>query len=349
MKIFLTGGTGFIGKPLTQILIKRGWNVIALVRNPEGASAQEIQAMGAELVQGDITEREAMRASMAQADAVIHNAAWYEFGISKAAQERMQKINVEGTRNTLSLAVELGIAKIVHVSSILAFGETGDVIADETFHRCKEPQSCYEETKTESHEYAVHLQQAGAPIVIACPAGVIGPGDHTSTGYLARMYVQGWFTPVRFAGNGQRATVHVDDAAEGIARCVDRGKVGEAYILSNGNMKHRDMFDIWKQTPGGIKTTLFWMPKPMAMIFNIVAEPVERLLGLPIVFSREFAIAAYANWQFSAAKAERELGMKFRSVEQAWLDTLEVERALAKKGEPTELAIPATNKRSIGG
>ncbi len=331
MKVFLTGGTGFIGQQLTQILVQCGWEVVALVRKPESPESKSIQAMGAKLVQGDITDRESMRDAMNGADALIHNAAWYEFGISKAARDRMQSINVLGTKNTLGLAIELDIPKIVYVSTILAFGDTGDVIADEAFQRRAPYQSCYEQTKTEAHKFARKLQEDGAPIVITCPAGVIGPGDHSSLGYLVRMYVRGWLSPMLFAANGRRAHVHVDDAAEGIVRCVEHGQVGETYILSNGVMQHRDMFELWKQTPGGFKMTLLWMPNHMAMLFNRICEPIERLLGLPVVFSREFALAGFANWQFSAAKAERELGMQFRSVEQAWLDTLASERAIAQR------------------
>lgn len=334
MKVYLTGGTGFIGQRLVPILIQQGWDVIALVRNPESNQAKVIEKVGAKLVLGDITNLESIQKTMLNVDALIHNAAWYEFGISKAKQDRMRMINVQGTKNTLSLAVERGLSKIVYVSTILAFGETGGIIVDETFQRQNPPNSCYEQTKTEAHEYALQLQQNGAPIVIACPAGVIGPGDHSGLGCLARMYVRGWFPPIPFAANGSRSHVYVDDAAEGIARCVTHGRVGESYFLSNGIMQHREMFNLWKQTPGGAKWTLFWMPKPLAMFFNRCAEPIERLFGLPIVFCREFANAGFGSWQFSASKAKHELGMKFRSVEQAWLDTLEAERALSKIRNP---------------
>jgi len=332
MKVFLTGGTGFIGQALTRTLIQRGWDVIALVRRPDSAEAKAIQAIGVQLVRGDVTDRESMREAMTGTDVVIHNAAWYEFGITKQAQDTMRAINVQGTQNTLELAIELGISKIVYTSTILAFGPTGDIVADETFQRRVPPLSCYEQTKMEAHELVVALQQRDAPIVIVCPAGVIGPGDHSGLGYLVRMYVRGFLPPVLWAANGRRAHVYVDDAAEGIVRCVEHGQVGESYILSNGVMQHRDMFKLWKQTPGGFKMTLFWMPDSLAMLFNRVAEPIERLLGLPIVFNREFALAALASWQFSAAKSERDLGMRFRSLEQAWLDTLEGERAITRKG-----------------
>ena len=68
MKVFLTGGTGFIGQPLTRQLLSRGWEVIALVRKPDGAQARALKQLGAQCVPGDITDRESMRAGMAGAD-----------------------------------------------------------------------------------------------------------------------------------------------------------------------------------------------------------------------------------------------------------------------------------------
>jgi len=245
------------------MLLQRGWDVTVLVRKPESAEARAIQSLGAQLAHGDITDCESMREPMTGAHAVIHNAAWYEFGITRQAQNRMRTINVRGTENALGLALELGIPKIVYTSTILAFGPTGDTLADETFQRRSPPLSCYERTKTEAYELAVALQKRGAPIVIACPAGVIGPGDRSALGYLVRMYVRGFLPPVLWEQNGRRAHVYVEDAAEGILRCLEYGKAGETYILSNGVMRHRDMIRLWKQTPGGFKVTLFWMPYPI--------------------------------------------------------------------------------------
>ena len=100
MKVFITGGTGFIGTPLTKALLKRGHEVTLLSRS--GKSVE-----GVKIAKGDVTERESMREGMAGADIVYHNAGWYEVGVSKSAQQKMQAINVEGTKNVLSLAKEL--------------------------------------------------------------------------------------------------------------------------------------------------------------------------------------------------------------------------------------------------
>src|SRR5262245_42866879 len=135
MKIFLTGGTGFIGQPLTRALLKRGWQVTALVRNPRSAEAKVIEALGAQLFHGDVTERDSMKAAMTGADVVFHNAGWYELGVSNAARANMRAVNVQGTENVLSLAVELGMPKIIYTSSTTAIGDTGGQLADESFKR----------------------------------------------------------------------------------------------------------------------------------------------------------------------------------------------------------------------
>ena len=77
MKVFLTGGTGFIGQPLTKSLLARGWNVVVLVRRPDSPLARALNQMGAQCVAGDVTDRESMRAGMTGADILVHNAGWY--------------------------------------------------------------------------------------------------------------------------------------------------------------------------------------------------------------------------------------------------------------------------------
>ena len=196
------GITGFIGKPLTQRLLDHGWEVTALVRNTDSVQSKEIQKVGAHLVQGDVNDKESMRIPMSGTDVVIHNAGWYEFGIRKKDHEKMKKINIDGTRNTLGLAVELQIPKIIYTSSILAFGRTGDFVADETYVRQFPPLTWYEETKMKAHEFAVGLQKDGTPLVIVCPASVIGAGDHSGIGCLVRMYVRKCLPPILWTPMG---------------------------------------------------------------------------------------------------------------------------------------------------
>jgi dihydroflavonol-4-reductase len=325
MRVFLTGGTGFIGRALTRTLRAQGWQVTALVRRPSSAEAQELAALGAELAAGDVTDRESMRVPMRGADAVIHNAGIYAFGVTPAEQQRMHAVNVTGTEHTLGLAHELGVPRIVHVSSVVAFGPTGNRVADETFQRQVAPASPYEQTKTDAHMIAERLQAAGAPVVIVCPASVIGPGDHASVGHLIRLYVRGMLPPLLY-GTARQTFVHVDDLAEAMMLATVRGQVGASYMLASGVLSVPEMLAIWRQVPGGM-ATLGWMSRTPALLFSVFAEMVAQKLGLPVIFSREFTREAFETRQFSAARAERELGAQFRSVERVFLDTLAAEAA----------------------
>lgn len=177
--MFVTGATGFMGRSLVAALQRRGWEVTVLVRKPKSAEARALAAQGVTLAPGDVTDRESMRAPMTGADIVIHNAAWYEVGIGgKEAQAQMRAVNVEGTRNTLTLAHELGVPRIVHVSSIVAIGDTGGPEWDETAVRRQPSPSRYEATQSEAHAIALELIRQKAPIRIGLPGTVFGVGDH---------------------------------------------------------------------------------------------------------------------------------------------------------------------------
>lgn len=332
MRVFLTGGTGFIGQRLTAALRRRGWDVTALVRDETRGEARALVALGATLARGDVTDRESMRAPMARADAVVHAAGWYEVGIGGGdAERRMEAINVDGTRKALTLAHDLAVPRIVHVSSIVAPGSTGDVLRDETYIRQAPFPNPYERTKAEAHAIALDLIARGAPICLAMPASVFGPGDHANLGVLARMYVRGFAPPLTVGGGFCRCQVHVEDCAEGIVLVAERGKVGEAYLLSAGNISYDETYALWATTPGGLKP-LAALPRPLAILTGAVAEQLQRYLGLPNLLSGEACRAAYTHYLYSGEKAVRELGWKPGDVRERWLETLAEERRRAGKG-----------------
>lgn len=336
MRVFLTGGTGFIGLPLTQALLTRSWQVTALVRSPDGAPTRRIAQMGATLLKGDITDRESMRAGMAGADIVIHNAAWYELGVDKAASRRMWDINVTGTDNVLSLAQELAVPRVVYVSSIVAYGETGEALRDESFEGQAEPVTAYDETKAEAHQLALRYVRGGLPLTIVCPGAVIGPNDHSPWGYFARLYVNYALPPTAWARDATVAHVYVDDAAEGVALAAEKGRVGEVYLLAGDTATVGHVFQVWNSTPGGLKWRI-WLPTQVAALSFAPAEPVERLLGLPAFVSAESVRSAAINRFFSSDKAKRELGWNPRSYRETWRQTLAAERELKQRRRRTDL------------
>jgi dihydroflavonol-4-reductase len=329
-RVFLTGATGFIGRPLVAELLRRGYEVHALVRSPRASAAQALASAGVRIFPGDVTRPETLRAGMEGVDAVIHNAAWFAFGIRRRDAATMHATNVGGTRHTLDAALAAGVRRIVYVSTILAFGHTDGAVADEDARRRHPPRSLYERTKSEAHAYATELQARGAPIVVACPGAVFGPGDPSVTGMMLRMYVRGLQPPVELGTAGRIGRIHVLDVVEGLVRCLERGTVGESYILSADTPLHADVFAVWRRSPGGARRTWWTVPdrltRPLCGLLGLVERPFHE----PVLFSREMAATVTAAYAVSGAKAERELGLRYRDMEAAWRETLAHERAAAR-------------------
>lgn len=335
MRVFLTGGTGFIGQPLAAVLIARGWEVIALVRNPNSSQARALNRMVAQCVQGDVTNRQSMREGMMGSDIVIHNAGWYEYGVSRDGKKLMHTVNVQGTENVLSLAQELSIPRAVYVSSTLAFGETGPKIRDETFKRQAPFRSYYEQTKAEANTIAKQHQQQGFPLIIVCPNGVVGPNDHSPFGYFLRLYLNKLLPPFAWAPDMIVSLVHVDDLAEGIALAAVKGQPGETYIFAGDSITRREMVALWATKPGACKIR-FWLPMGLTGLLFAPLEPLQRKVGLPAFISRETVLASRST-NYSSEKAIRQLGWTHRSAEEMWIDIIEQELKLLETRQKRDL------------
>src|SRR5690348_7521028 len=122
MRAFVTGATGFVGGRVAEKLRARGDDVVCLVRTP--AKAEKLRALGCELVEGDLGNHAALAAGMAGADAVFHLAADYRVGVHPSVYPKMRDTNIGGTTRVIADAVEAGVARIVYVSTIAAFGNT---------------------------------------------------------------------------------------------------------------------------------------------------------------------------------------------------------------------------------
>ena len=337
VKVFLTGGTGFIGQSLVQALLGRAWSVTVLVRRPDGPQARALANLGARCVEGDVTERESMRSAMAGADIVIHNAGQYEYGLNAEGRRRMHAVNVLGTDNVLDLARELRVQRTVCVSTVQAFGDSGPRMRDETFERQAPCRTWYEQTKTDAHAIARGYQQRGLPLIIVCPNGVIGPNDHSALGYFLRMYLNRMLPPVSWAGGTMFSLVHVDDLAEGIVLAAEKGRPGETYLLAGEPRSLREHLGFWAMRPGAYKVRL-WLPAALMSALFWPLEPLQRLAGLPALMSRETVRGAATNLNYSSEKAKQELGWKHRSAEEMWLGTIDGELELMKKRKKRTLS-----------
>ncbi len=305
MRVFVTGATGFVTGAVARRLIARGDEVRALVRDPSRASA----IAGAQLEPGDLADDAALRRGMRGADAVVHGAAIYAVGIGADRRAEMFDANVRGAERVLSIAAELGVGRILHVSTIAVFGNTHGVVVDECHQRGGPYTSYYEETKYRAHEVARRLAERGAPIVIAQPGQVYGPGDHSGFGRFLRAFARGRLPFVPFPDLGLNLA-HVDDVADGIVLVLDRGSVGASYPLGGEIVRVKQVFTTLARVLGR-RPPLFDAPYLPLRLAALLREDVREIL----TSSRGVTFWA------SDARARTELGYAPRDLEAGLRET----------------------------
>jgi len=325
VKVFITGGTGFIGGEVVRQLRGRGDDVVCLVRNPE--KGRSVAALGCEIATGDLGDSAAIRAGMEGCDAVIHAAAIYEVGIPVSQRQAMRDANVGGTERVLGAALEAKIPKVVYVSTVGVFGDTGGKTVDESYeHPAKDFTSCYEETKWEAHQVAKRLIADGLPCVIVQPGGVYGPGDTSSIGELLNQFLSGKMPLMPFPELGICLS-HVEDIATGIILGLDKGKPGEAYVISGPATTVREAIGVVAGVTGK-KAPKRAIPVPLMKAMIPIGPLVGKMMGQPPNLRELISSADGVTFWASYDKAARELGYQPRGLEEGLRATLAAEGKL---------------------
>lgn len=319
MKVFVTGANGFIGSHLARKLAARGDEVICLVRDPARVPAG-LTKPNLRWVRGDVTDPGSMKEQMRGADAVFHLAGLYKYGPKFIPQ--MRAVNVDGARNVLETAAELGVPKIIHTSTVGVFGNTHGKIVDESYHGNKaEMNSEYERTKYEAHyEAAVPLQEKGAPVIITQPGGVTGAGDTSPHMGQVELFLNR--TPIGMGAESGLTFAHVDDIADGHILAAERGTPGEAYILAGPALTWKEVFELLEKI-SGIPAPRIWLPGWTVPPTQAVLRALEGLgVTLPYASESLGSLNHYTYWA-TADKAKRELGWKPRAIEKVFREVLD--------------------------
>lgn len=323
MKVFVTGGTGFIGGEVVRQLRARGDDVVCLARSPEKAA--RVVELGCQVVSGDLGDEAAIRQGMEGCDAVVHAAAIYEVGIPAKQRPAMYDANVRGTERVLRAALEAKIPKVVYVSTVGAFGNTHREVVDETYeHPGKEFTSYYEETKLEAHRIAKRMiVEENLPCTIVQPGGVYGPDDTSQIADLLEQFFAGRMPLLPFPELGICLT-HVEDIAAGILLALDKAAAGETYVLSGPVTTMRDAIE----TVAGLsdrKAPKHAMPVPLMKAMTPIGPLVGKLMGQPPNLRELISSADGVTFWASHEKATRELGYSPRGMEEGLRQTLEAD------------------------
>jgi nucleoside-diphosphate-sugar epimerase len=320
MRAFVTGSTGFIGSHVARKLLERGDQVVALVRSPDKAS--DLRGQGADLIEGDLSDVDAIKRGVEGADAVFHVGAIYKLGIPKKDREGMVDTNVHGTERVLDAAHDAGVARMVYVSTVNVFGNTGGRVVDETYRRDTSEGflSCYDETKYRSHEVAEDRIGRGYPIVMVQPGGVYGPKDHSEVGNMIEQASTGKLMAKAFPDMGIML-VYVEDVADGVLLAYDKGEVGESYVLSGEKTTMGEIIDRSAKLAGR-KPPRMTMPTLMIKASVPLGPLVGPALGFPPNLGELVSASAGVTYWASDDKARRELGFQPRDMETGLRQTI---------------------------
>jgi dihydroflavonol-4-reductase len=325
MKVFVTGGTGFIGGHVVRKLRERGDDVVALVRDP--ARAADLEATGATLVTGDLSDRAKLAAAMEGCDAVIHGAAIYKVGIPEREREGMREANVVGTENALGAALDAKVPKVVYISTIGAYGNTRGEVVDETYEHPRDSYtSYYEQTKTQAHDVAKRLAGEGLPLVIVQPGGVYGPDDHSAIGKQMHDFLDGKMPALAFPDLGMNM-VHVEDVADGVLLALDKGATGDSYNLGGEITTMRGLIDALADVSGK-KAPKRDVPTGLLKALTPIGPVVGKVMGQPPNLRELVSSADGVTFWAKHDKAMAELGYSPRPLEAGLRDTFEAEGRL---------------------
>ena len=323
MKVFVTGGTGFIGGEVVRQLRDRGEEVVALVRTPEKAT--KLRELGCELASGDLGDESAIRAAMAGCDAAIHAAAMYEVGIPAKQRPAMWEANVEGTRRVMEAAQEAKVPRIVYVSTVGIFGNTHNKIVDESYENPETDfTSYYEETKLEAHKVVQRMiDEQDLPAIIVQPGGVYGPGDTSQVADLLEQFFAGKLPLLPFPELGICMT-HVEDIAGGILLALDKGKPGETYVISGPATTMREAIETVARVSGR-KAPKRNLPTGLMKLMIPFGPVVGKVMGQPPNLRELITSGDNVTFWAGYDKAQRELGYSPRGMEEGLKQTLEAD------------------------
>ena len=323
MKVFVTGGTGFIGGEVVRQLRARGDDVVCLVRSP--AKAAEVEALGCKLVSGDLGDAAALRAGMEGCDAVVHAAAMYEVGIPKKQHPAMWEANVAGTERVMAAALEAKVPRVVYVSTVGIFGNTHKEVVDESYVNPETGfTSYYEETKLEAHKLVARMvAEQGLPAVIVQPGGVYGPGDTSQVADLLEEFFAGKLPLLPFPELGICLS-HVEDIAGGILLGLDKGELGEAYVISGPATTMREAVETVARVSGR-KPPRGTLSTGLIKALVPIGPLVGKLMGQPPNLRELISSADKVTFWASYEKAGRDLGYAPRGMEEGLRQTLEAD------------------------
>ena len=314
MTTLVTGATGFLGSALARELLKDGRTLKLLVR--KNSDTRNIDDLDCEVAYGDLQDRDSLKSALTGCQTLYHTAAYYS--LWSRDKKLIYDINVQGTRNILESALEMGIEKVVYTSTVGCIGLSEDGSPANENRPMNTATLCndYKLSKYEAEQVAHELFGRGLPVVIVNPSTPVGPRDikPTPTGKIILDFLNRKMPAYIDTGLN---LIDVADCARGHILAEEKGRLGERYILGNKNMSLKEIL-LALETLTGLKAPRIKMPYWVAYAAGLACEWASDNITHqpPSVPLAGVKMAKYFMY-FDPSKAIRELGLPQNPVENA--------------------------------
>lgn len=319
MRVMVTGGTGFVGSHTARALHAAGHRVRLLVRDRD--KVKRVYAAGDfvpdDLVVGDAADDSSVAEAMRGCDAVFHAAALVD--LRRKSARRVLETNAAAVECVVAGAAKRGLARIVYVSSMSIFFRPGappltpesEIVAGPT---------AYGQSKVAAEHVVRRLQEAGAPIAISYPSGVVGPDDPSMTD--ANRALWAWIAQLSIDTEGGFQPVDVRDVAALHVKLLELAPGLHRYAAAGPMLPWAENYAVIERVTGRRMRLRAPIPGPLLRGFGRVGDAVKRVVDFAFPLSSD-AMEFATRWPGAdASRTTRELGLRFRPVEETYADAI---------------------------
>lgn len=315
----VTGASGFVGSALVRCLIGAGFEVRVLLRPTSPTTV--LSGLKVQRTTGDLRDRQSLRVALEGVRWLFHVAADYRLW-ARDPQD-LFRTNVEGTRNLMQEALRAGVERIVHTSSVATLAPSKDGSPSDEKQELPEHEAigAYKRSKVEAERLVQSMIAEGLPAVIVNPSTPVGPRDirPTPTGRLILEAAAGRIPCYVDTGLNM---VHVEDVARGHIAALQRGRIGQKYILGGQDATLREILATIAAQMGR-RPPRFSIPRQIVFPAAVVSEALARVTGKEPLLTLDGLRMSRNLMFFTSAKAERELGYHARPYAEGIKDAIE--------------------------
>jgi len=310
----VTGASGMLGARLVTLLTASGWAVKAYLGPTSDDSAAV--ASGAVVHRGDITDSESLRSAAEGCNVVFHTAALVPG--SGASEDDFHRVNVDGTRNVLDIAVEVEVDRVIHVSTVNTIAGQPGAMVDENVGPPSDPHLGYDASKIAAEVLVMEYASEQMDTVVINPAVMFGPRSRHS-GRLIELFLRGRLPVLPLPGRMMSFT-YVDDVARGCVLSMTHGRRGERYIVAGPPVSLRNFIGELASVSGRKRPFISapaWLVALGVDVFTL-ASPLTR--WQPPVTGKGIR---QGGTLYDGTKASQELGLEYTPLRQALKATVE--------------------------